>query len=367
MLYNRIKHVLPRFRFEGAFESVEELCSGNINNTYCLTFRLPDGGRRRYTLQAVNSYVFKDPQAVMRNMERITAYLRGAYQSVGVDPAGRMLTLVPTYTDENLYRDERGTFWRVCHFIEGATAHNLIQSPAQFEEAGHGFGEFQRLLRDFPADTLIETIPNFHNTPQRFYAFVAALGRDQAGRAREVEREIDFLFDRRKLIYEVTRRIESGELPLRATHNDTKINNVMLDDRTGKAICVIDLDTVMPGSVLYDFGDAIRFGASTAAEDEPDTSKISLDLELFERFASGYLAEVNGFLSEEELRLLPLGVRVITCEQVMRFLTDYLDGDLYFKVNGPQHNLIRARAQMRLLEDIEAKYDRMCRMIEDML
>ncbi len=367
MLYNRLKHVLPNFQFEGSFASVEELQSGNIHNTFRLTFRGAGGREMRYALQHINSYVFKDPRAVMRNMALVLDHLRGCYVSEGIDPKRRMLELIPTLDGHVLYEDKDQEFWRAYHFIEGATAHDRVDCPERFLEAGRGFGEFQRRLHDFPAEALTETIPNFHNTPKRFYAFVASVDADRAGRVRDLEKEIDFVFDRRKVTHEIVGRIASGELPLRATHNDTKINNVMIDDDTGRATCVIDLDTVMPGSVLYDFGDAIRFGASTAAEDEPDLTKVSLDLDLFTRFARGYLSEVNGFLSPGELRLLPLGAKVITCEQVIRFLTDYIDGDLYFKVKDPQHNLVRARAQMRLLEDIERKYDRMCEIVEGML
>ncbi len=367
MLYNRIKHVLPCFRFEGEFQSVEELQSGNINSTFRLTFRTAGGDTHQYALQQINSYVFKDPRAVMRNMEMICCHLKQCYLSESIDPKRRMLELIPTEDEQVLYVDSQQGFWRVCRFINGATAHDRVEYPELFFEAGRGFGEFQRRLHDFPAETLVETIPNFHNTPKRFYAFVAAIDNDKASRVHALEKEIDFLFDRRKVAYEIVDRIVSGVLPLRATHNDTKINNVMIDDESGRAICVIDLDTVMPGSVLYDFGDAIRFGASNAAEDEPDLSKVSLNLDLFTQFTRGYLSEVNGFLKPDELRLLPLGVKVITCEQVMRFLTDYIDGDLYFKVKDPQHNLVRARAQMRLLEDIEEKYGQMCQIVEELL
>lgn len=367
MLYNRIKHVLPKFHFEGIFQEVEELCAGNINNTYRLTY-LAEGGRvNQYALQHINSYVFKNPALVMHNMELVCNHLHNGYVTDGIDPKRRMIELISTEANSVLYTDERGGFWRAYHFIDGATAYNRVENPAQFYEVGRCFGEFQHRLHDFPVGELADTIPNFHNTRKRFYAFVAAVDRDQAGRVKEVENEIDFLFDRRRLMNEIVARIEAGSLPLRVTHNDTKVNNVMVDDATGKAICVIDLDTVMSGSVLYDFGDAIRFGASTASEDEPDLDKISLDIGLYEQFARGYLSEMNGVLSDEEVRLLPLGVKVITCEQVLRFLTDYIDGDLYFKVNGPRHNLERARAQMRLLEDIEAKYAQMCAITESIL
>lgn len=363
MLYNRIKHVLPGFCFEGVFEDIYEMQSGNINSTYCLIFR-KGNERLYYTLQNINSYVFKDPAAVMHNMSLVCEHLRDGYKLEGVSPSRRVIELIETRDGGVLHIDAESMYWRAYRFINDATAHNTAEKPEFFYEAGRGFGEFQRRLHDCPAERLIETIPNFHNTKKRFYSFAASIDRDSAGRVKEVEDVIDFLFDRWRLAGQIVDRITDGTLPLRVTHNDTKINNVMIDDSTGCAICVIDLDTVMPGSALYDFGDAIRFGASTAAEDEEDLSKVSLDMDLFRLFTKGYLSEMNGILTAAEKSLLPLGVRVITYEQVLRFLTDYIDGDLYFKVKHPRHNIVRARAQMRLLEDIEKKYDEMHAAVE---
>ncbi|MBQ3109199.1 MAG: phosphotransferase, partial [Clostridia bacterium] len=246
-------------------------------------------------------------------------------------------------------------------YITDASAYDAPRKEAHIYETGRAFGEFQRLLYDFPADMLHATIPDFHNTTRRFYTFVASVAADKAGRVRYIENEIEFMFEHRKLMNGIVTKLDKGELPLRVTHNDTKINTILIDNATDKALCVIDLDTVMPGSSLYDFGDAIRFCASTAAEDEPDTTKISLDMNAFKLFTEGFLSETNGFLDPEEIRALPLGVLVITCELAMRFLTDYIDGDLYFKVNYPEHNLVRARAQIALLRDMETKYDEMCR------
>lgn len=367
LLYNEIKHILPEFQFEGRYESVSELHSGNINNTYHLVYRGEGGEALHYTLQHINNYVFKDPEAVMHNIQRVTRHLKDALLRRGADPSRRVLELIPVKGGGVLYRDWAGGFWRAYKFIDRATAYDSVERPQHFYEAGRAFGRFQRELCDFPADELIDTIPDFHNTTKRFYAFVRALDNDRAGRVKDLEDEIEFIFERRRMMGEIVKSLKSGALPLRVTHNDTKINNVMIDDATGEALCVIDLDTVMPGSALYDYGDAIRYGASTAAEDEPDLSKIRLDMDKFTRFTRGFLNETNGFLQEEELRLLPLGIKVITCELAMRFLTDYIDGDLYFKVRSPEHNLIRARAQMRLLADVEEKYDRLCEIIENML
>ena len=366
MIYNDVKHILPRFAFEGTYVDAVEMTSGNINNTYRLEYNV-NGEPAYYTLQHINRYVFKNPQMVMENIERVTEHLRASYAAEGIDSSRHVLHLIPTTTGETLYIDAEGNYWRAYHFISKATPYDAPEKPVHLYETGRAFGEFQKRLYDFPAELLHETIPDFHNTTRRFYTFVAAVAEDKSGRAREVEDEIEFMFEHRRMMNGIVRRLESGELPLRVTHNDTKINNVLIDDATDKSICVIDLDTVMPGSSLYDFGDAIRFAASTAAEDEPDTSKIHLDLERYRLFTEGFLSEVNGFLKPDEIRMLPLGVQVITCELAMRFLTDYIDGDLYFKVRSPKHNLIRARAQMALLRDIESKTGDMQKIIDDYL
>ncbi len=354
MVYNQIKNILPHFRFEGTYASACEVHSGNINNTYHLQYR-QGGQTHHYILQSVNTYVFRDPYAVMENIERITSHLRRKFIAAGEDPSRRVLEIIHTTDGETMYKN--GGYWRAYRYIENATAYDAITRLPQFEEAGRAFGEFQRLLCDFPVSELHTTIPDFHNTTKRFYAFVRAVSEDKAGRVRDLEPEIEFMFDRRRAMGSIVRELDRGTLPLRVTHNDTKINNVMIDNDTDKAVCVIDLDTVMPGSALYDYGDAIRFGASTAAEDEEDLGRIALDMDKFAVFTRGFLSEVDGFLTPHEIELLPLGMRVITCELAMRFLTDYIEGDLYFKVKSPDHNLIRARAQMKLLCDMEARAD----------
>lgn len=360
MLYNQIKHILPHFCFEGVYESAEELHSGNINTTYHLLYR--DGERlNQYILQNINTYVFRDPHAVMDNIEKITRHLRRRLKADGVDTSRRVLKIIPTHEGDNLHVS--GGYWRAYRYIDNATGYDAVTRPKQFEEAGRAFGEFQKLLCDFPAQDLHVTIPDFHNTTKRFYKFVQAVSDDKVGRVAALEPEIEFMFERRRAMGTIVRELDSGRLPLRVTHNDTKINNVMIDNETDRALCVIDLDTVMPGSALYDYGDAIRFGASTAAEDEPDLSKISLDMDKFALFTRGFLSEVDGFLTPHEIELLPLGMKVITCELAMRFLTDYIEGDMYFKVKSPTHNLTRARAQMKLLEDMEAKTEKLERFI----
>ena len=367
MAYEQISHVLPMFRFEGSFESARELTSGNINHTYRVSYRLADGSLKEYVLQQINTYVFKNPEAVMSNVQKVTAHLRAAIEGRGEDASRRALHLIETVDGGCMVKDGEEHFWRAYDFITDAMAYDRVEKPEHFREAGRAFGEFQNALADFPANELFDTIPDFHNTKKRFYTFVQAVAEDKAGRVKDLEAEIDFFFDRRKMMSGIVDRIERGELPLRVTHNDTKINNVMLDKDSGEALCVIDLDTVMPGSALYDYGDAVRFGACTAAEDEPDTSLISIDLELFRLFTEGFVGAVRDSLTPAEIELLPLGIKVITCELAMRFLTDYIDGDLYFRPAYPGHNLVRARAQMKLLTEIEERYDQMCAMIRDMM
>ena len=365
MAYNQIKNILPKFRFSGRFQDCVEIQSGNINNTFHLIYGEADGSQTHYVLQQINSYAFKDPRAVMHNIELVSNHLRETMVEKGIDPSRRMLEIIPTIDGDTLLEmGQNGGFWRAYRYIDNATAYDQVSKPEHFYEAGRAFGEFQRLLDQFPAEQLNETIPNFHNTQRRFYTFVAAVAEDKAGRVKYLEDEIEFFFERRRMMSELVRKIDAGILPIRVTHNDTKINNVMIDNATDKAICVIDLDTVMPGLALYDYGDAVRYGASTAAEDEPDTSKISLDISLFEQFTRGFLSEVHDILTDEEIALLPLSIKVITCELAMRFLTDYIDGDLYFKVRSPEHNLIRAHAQMKLLTDVEAKFDILNEMVQ---
>ena len=366
MIYNLIKTIVPQFFFHGVYQSAVEMHSGNVNNTFHLIYD-DHGVRRDYVLQRINTYVFKEPQNVMQNIARVSDHLRTAMIARGEDPERRVLELIPTRSGSLMYKDGQDGFWRAYSFITDATAYDIVSSPEIFYEVGRGFGNFQKLLIDFPANELFVPIPDFHNTYKRFFQLMRSIDEDKAGRVAEVEEEIEFMFAHRRMMSSIVRLIDQGVLPLRVTHNDTKSNNVMVDNATGKAICVIDLDTVMPGSVLYDYGDAIRFGASTAAEDEPDTSKIALDMDKTRAFTRGFIEETNGFLTQDELTRLPLGIKVITCELAMRFLTDYLDGDLYFKINSPQHNLIRARAQIALLRDIERKEDALQQMVNELI
>ncbi|MBE6597337.1 MAG: aminoglycoside phosphotransferase family protein [Ruminococcaceae bacterium] len=361
-----IENAINYFLSGGEILAVEEISAGNINSTYKVVYSA-DGKKSAYVFQRINTYVFKNPEQLMDNVVRVITHIDGKLDKNDPDYDRRLLRFIRSPEGGYLYSDNEGGSWRAYVFVDGVTAHNFISDPKMFYEAGRGFGEFQRQLFDFPADELYETIPNFHNTKSRYGDFLAAVKEDKAGRAESVKAEIDFLVERKDMMSAIVDMLESGELPVRVTHNDTKLNNVLLDDKSGKAICVIDLDTVMPGSSLYDYGDAIRYGANTAAEDEADLSKIKVDMELFKLFTKGFVEETSSSLEKNEIRHFPLGAKVMTCELVMRFLTDYLNGDVYFKIADPEHNLRRTRAQMKLLCEIEANYDEMMSFVESML
>ena len=356
MIAEALRPAIAGFQFAGEAVEAQELRSGHVNRTYLITCERP---RARYILQKINRYAFRQPQLLMENVRRITAHLREKIRAAGGACDRRVLEFIPAANGELLFEDGAGEFWRAYRYVDDAFAYDRVERREDFYQAGRAFGEFQRLLADFPIGELHETIAHFHDTPRRFEDFVRAVERDAAGRADGVREQIDFFYQRRQIMGEIVRRLETGELPLRVTHNDTKINNVLIDAGTRQAICVIDLDTVMPGSALYDFGDAVRFGATTAAEDERDLSKMRLDMDLFIAFTEGFLREAGAILTAQEKRLLPLGAQVITLEIAMRFLADYLEGDPYFKIDYPEHNLVRACAQMQLLRDMERNVDQM--------
>ncbi len=366
MLNNEtILSVASHFDLGGTPAAVKELTAGNINATYRLDMG-EEKGSPRFVLQRINTNAFKDPVSLMENVGLVTSHIRASYEAESMDPTRRVLSFVQAEGGSLLYVDPEGGAWRCYTYVDDVTAYNTIESAALFREAGVGFGEFQTRLADFPAERLTETIPGFHNTARRFETFMASVEQDAAGRAASVADEIAFFTSRQSLMSSIVDRL-GDELPLRVTHNDTKLNNVLIDNESGKALCVIDLDTVMPGSSLYDYGDAVRYGACTAAEDEPDVSRIGFDMELFRAFTEGFVSATAGNLTDTEIKLLPLGIAVITCELAMRFMTDYLDGDVYFKTNYEGHNLVRARAQMKLLTEVEAKLDEMYAFVEGLL
>lgn len=323
--------------------------NGHINETFVV------GHHPRYILQKINTNVFRDPDAVMQNIVAVTEHVRRRAAADGADPCRATLTLLPTVDGKNYYRAPDGGCYRLYLFIEGCVCYDRVEDPRQLYHAARAFGRFQKYLDDFPADTLHEVIPHFHDTRDRFRQLREAIAADRVGRADGVRAEIDFALAREGECGRVLDAIAAGEIPLRVTHNDTKLNNVMLDEKTGEGVCVIDLDTVMPGSLLYDFGDALRFGASSGAEDEKDLDRIFFRLDCYEEFTRGFLAELGGRLTEKEAELLPFSARLMTYECGIRFLTDYLNGDTYFRIHRPEHNLDRCRTQFKLVADMEQK------------
>lgn len=362
-----MKAIIDGFEFSGTLQGVDEIKTGHINSTYRLSFAQPDGSVREYVLQHINGVAFKKPDEVMENVQLVTEHLRQAMLEKGEDPENRVLRVVPVRGGGILLLDANGGSWRAYDFIVNAESRDQAESPAQFGEVGRAFGRFQNMLADFPIARLHETIPDFHDTRKREAAFEVSVAKADPARAAEAAGEIAFVRARKEAMCRIVDMIEAGELPLRVTHNDTKINNVMLDRDTGEALCVIDLDTVMAGSALYDFGDAVRFGASTAVEDERDLSRVALDIDLFRGFAEGFIAETARGLTETELLNLPLGALVMTYEVGMRFLTDYLDGDVYFRTAYSDHNLVRARCQFKLLSDMERRRGEMDAIVRELI
>lgn len=355
--------IAVKFQTEGEIVELIPFGNGYINDTFRITCKLPDGGEIRYILQKMNNSIFKKPDELMENVMNVTSFLRKKIIAGGGDPNRETLNVIQTKDGKN-YLDNGEECWRVYIFIEGATCYDEVKTPEDFYNSAVSFGNFQRMLADYPADTLHETIVNFHNTVSRFADFKKAVDEDVCGRAKEVQEEIKFVLDREQVAHIICDALEEKRIPLRVTHNDTKLNNIMIDDKTGKGLCVIDLDTVMPGSALYDFGDSIRFGASTGTEDEVNLDLISIDLNLFDAYTKGFLEGCAGSLTEEEIKLFPAGAKVITFEQGMRFLTDYLQGDTYYKTSRPGQNLDRSRTQLKLVADMEKKWDEMQKIVE---
>lgn len=358
--------IAEKFRFEGEPISVTECTTGHINSTYFVDCSADDG-IHRYVLQIVNTSIFKKPDEVMQNILNVTKHIENKLIATGGDSERGTLHVVLTDDGHYAYVDEEGRYWRAYNFVENATCYQAVESEEMFTKVGKAFGHFQKQLADFDASVLYETIPNFHNTEDRLLQLVTAIEKNAAQRRDQVRDEVAFVLERKDMCSYINERIADGRIPLRVTHNDTKLNNIMLDNETGEGICVIDLDTVMPGSVLADFGDSIRFGASSAAEDETDLDKVYVRLEMFDAFAKGFIDGLDHSLTDEEIRSLPMGAYILTLETGIRFLTDYLNGDTYFRTAYAQHNLDRARNQFKLVADMEEKMDLMNLIIEKYL
>lgn len=342
-----------QFAVQGHCIEVQEIVTGHINSTFCATFQQDDGSSRRFILQAINSRVFKNPHAVMRNVETVTRHINDRVLRMNKDHSGQTLNLYPARSGGSWVEDETGTLWRCYNFIEGCVTYDIVENPRQAYQAAYAFGAFQDLVSDLDASLLAETIPDFHNTSKRFLNLLDVAAGDPLNRLDAVRAEFDFIVHREPLTKLLLDLVAAGEIPARVTHNDTKINNVMIDVASDKAICVIDLDTVMPGLALYDFGDLVRSATNPAAEDEPDLSKVWMDMTLFQALVKGYLDAAGNFLKPAEIFHLVHSAKLITLELAIRFLTDHLEGDIYFKTHRPNHNLDRARTQLKLVESIE--------------
>lgn len=354
-----INETIEGFGIAGTLLGCERYGSGHINETYLVTYDMNGLGRLRFIFQRISKALTKESILLMGNVQKVTEHLRKRIITDGGDPYREALTLVNAPDGNCYYEDSDGECWRVYQFVEGATCYDQVENPKDFYESGVAFGTFQSNLSDFDASLLHETIPGFHDTKKRLAKFKEVLKADVLGRAKDCQEEIDFVLSHEDLANVLGDLLSAGELPLRVTHNDTKLNNVMIDDKTGKGICVIDLDTVMPGLSVNDFGDSIRYGANTAKEDEKDLSLVSLDLDLYNTFLKGYLDGCNGSLTPKEIEMLPVGAKVMTYECGVRFLTDYLEGDVYFHISRPEHNLDRARTQFALVSDMERKWEQM--------
>jgi len=361
---NFIEDISRQFQIYGEILHAEPCKIGHINETFAATYA-QGGTRVRYIHQKINQNVFKDPESLMDNVTRVTSHIRSKLAKRGErDVTRKALTLVPARDGRPFHRNGDGDYWRTFFFVEGAQTYEAVQTTAQAFQAGYAFGNFQSLLVDLPGERLVETIPGFHNTRKRFAHFQRAVGEDHCNRAQSATREIEFALRHEGIVDVLLKALASGQIPERITHNDTKFNNVMLDNESGSQICVLDLDTVMPGVVLYDFGDMVRTTTSSTLEDERDLTRIQMQMPMFESLSRGYLEAAGNFLTPAEKALLAFSGKLITFTIGLRFLTDYLAGDKYFRVHRPGHNLDRCRTQFKLMESIEQQEEAMKNLID---
>jgi len=365
MKYNfKFEEIIAQFNYEGSLDRIKPFGLGHINGTFVVTCINANGKTIRYILQRINTNIFKAPEKLMENIENVTTHLKDKIKAAEGNPKRETLNLIKTVNGKTFYVSSTGDYWRSYAFIEGAQTYQVVRNLRHFYNAGKALGNFEQLLADFPVEKLHETIPDFHNTRKRYEAFLEALSKDVMNRAKDIQPEIDFVLSRGEETSILVNLLKEGVLPLRVTHNDTKFNNVMIDDETGAGICVIDLDTIMPGLSLYDFGDSIRSGANPAEEDEKDLSKVYMDLELYEHFTRGFLDGTNHSLTQAELEYLPFAAKMMTFECGIRFLADHLNGDTYFKIHRENHNLDRARTQFKMVADMEEKLNEMKAIVE---
>ena len=338
--------------------------SGHINDTIHVNIETDDGRNFEYVLQKINKNVFKRPDLLMENYVGVTEFLHKKIEQAGGDTDRETLNVIKTRDGKSYYLDGEGEYYRLTKFVTDSMSYDKVERPEQFYESAVAFGNFQYQLKDYPADTLHETIVNFHNTPDRFRQLTEAIETDKCNRLGEVIEEVEFCRKREAFTHTLENARAEGKLPLKVTHNDTKLNNILFDKNTGAPLCVVDLDTIMPGYSVNDFGDSIRFGATTALEDEADLSKVNFDINLYELYVKGFIEGAKGGLTESELEMLPIGAIMMTLECGMRFLTDYLSGDTYFKILREKHNLDRARNQFKLVADMEQQLDKMCEIVK---
>lgn len=355
-----VQAAAAQFDFGSPITDIARYGSGHINDT----FKVETAGKPRFILQRINHNVFKKPREVQENILGVTSFLKEKILATGGDPMRETLNLVCATDGKPYWVDSQGEYWRVYYFIEDTISYQLVKDTNDFYQSARSFGNFQRLLAEYPAETLHETIVNFHNTSDRLRQFREAVQNDCCGRAKDVQPEIDFVLARADQCDFLLKLQQAGKLPLRVTHNDTKLNNILMDEETGAGICVIDLDTVMPGLSAYDFGDSIRFGASSALEDELDLDKVYFVPALFDAYTKGYLEAVGSALTPDEVTCLPMGSKLMTLECGMRFLSDHLSGDTYFKVHRENHNRDRARTQLKLVQSMEDQWDAMEKIVE---
>lgn len=355
----RLDDALNGFEFEGTLVGAVRYGNGHVNDTFCVYTQLDSGDPKRYILQRINTNTFKDVDGLMGNITGVTDFIADVASKNDEDPLRSTMKVFKTKDGDDYFTDADGGAWRLYLFVDNTYFLEVADNPEQFYESARAFGNFQRLLADYPAETLHETIVDFHDTRVRFENLEKAIAADKLDRVKDVLPEIEFARARKKHSGELMNMLDAGELPLRVTHNDTKLNNVLFDRDSDKAIVVIDLDTVMPGLAAHDFGDSIRFGASTATEDERDLSLVNMDLDKYEAYTKGFMETAGLALTAKEIETLPWGAYLMTLECGIRFLTDYLDGDNYFRIHREGQNLDRTRTQFKLVEDYEQKWDEM--------
>lgn len=357
---NLLPEALRAWRWPAGVAGSVRYGKGHINDTFCVTLQ----SGRRYILQRINTEIFTDPAALMENICGVTAWLRQKIEAAGGDVERETMNVVPTAAGGSWYADSAGGAWRLYRFVEGTVCLQEVETPADFYESARAFGHFQRQMADYPAASLHDVLPRFHDTVDRYRLFEAAVAADSCARAAGVADEIAFVRARRADCGRMTDWLAAGRLPLRVTHNDTKLNNVLMDDTTRRGVCVIDLDTVMPGLAANDYGDSIRYGANDGSESAADVAKVHFSLPLFETYTKGFLETAGSALTSFEKQTLPWGARLMTLECGIRFLTDYLEGDHYFRTNGPRQNLLRCRTQFKLVTDMEAAWQQMQQIVE---